>query len=117
MECLENLVGLKDCEGTQDNPYTLQQVGLSREQLEQLIDSSYDNIDDWFIDMRKLAASKLSSDIVGNITQGTKSVSLLENGVVGQYQDNKQVVNTTTTAGIYMDLWNRKEYVSSTSTR
>lgn len=112
MECLENLVGLQDCEGTQNNPYQLQQVGLSRVQLEQLVDSSYPNIDDWFTDMRKLAAAKLTSDFTGNITQGIKAVSMLENGTVGQYQDNKQVVNTTTTAGIYMDLWNRREYVT-----
>ncbi len=109
--CLERLVGLGGCD-TSNEPYKLQQVGISRERLEELIDSSYANVDEWFVDMRSFAIERLTADILSNIPQSMQSATLLESGVLGENRNNKQLIQgTASTSGVVLDLYDKREYV------
>jgi hypothetical protein len=109
MECLSNLVGLDGCT-TGNEPYKLNQIGLSLKQLEELLPDGYQNVNAWLDAVKKLAADELSRDVVNKVASSVHVETLLENDVVGWFQKNRQETTSSNFAGIFFDIWNRTAY-------
>lgn len=109
MECLTNLIGLDGCT-TGDELYKLNQVGLSLGQLEDLLPDGYDNVDDWLVASKELAAKELSTDVVNFVSSSVEVQTVLENDVAGIYSERLRETTGTQFAGLYFDLWNETSY-------
>lgn len=110
MNCLTQLVGLTGCDESTE-PYLLNQLGLSKNQLEELLDDSYSTVDEWFDAMKSFSAKQLATDVVSSVATSVSVDTVVENGTIGVYAQNKVVTTADNYAGIYFDLWNQSEYV------
>ena len=84
MTCLENLVGLDDC-ALSEAPFTLNQIGYSRLQLEEMMDDSYQTVESFLTANRKTAAKKIVYDVLNMMPKGMHSGSILETNTIGEY--------------------------------
>jgi hypothetical protein len=109
MECLKNLVGLDGCTSGNE-PYKLNQIGLSLGQLEKLLPDGYKNVPDWLEAIKDLAAQELSNDVINYVSSSVKVETLLENNVAGYYNERLKETTAPNYAGLYFDLWNRSAY-------
>lgn len=116
MQCLTQLVGLDGCT-TGNEPYKINQLGLSRVQLEELIDDSYASVDDWFIAMREFAAKRLAADVVKKVATSVHVETMIENGIAGRYSDRQTVTTASDHAGIFINLWNQSTFLKLNVTK
>jgi hypothetical protein len=113
MDCLKTLISLDGCESSSTAIYDLaKHTGLSREQLHQLIDDSYANIDDWFDGMKDLAAKRLATDVITHMDNSVKVNTLLENSIIGDIADNKQETTHSDYVGVFFDTLDLHEYMT-----
>ncbi len=109
MDCLTNLVGLDGCESS-SAPYTLNQIGYSKGQLEEFMDDSYPTVDEFFNAIKKTAASMVVSDFFGMIASGSLSKQIVESGIIGKYSEGLKTTTNTGISGVAMRYYGQEEY-------
>jgi len=107
-ECIKSLVSLAGCE-TATTKYTINQTGLSPVQIDEFMDDSYANREDFIEAMKDLAAAKLVSDVITMISPTSKAVSTLESGKIGFIRDNN-TITPQAFSGAIIDIHRTQEF-------
>lgn len=110
LECLTKLIGLDDC-GSATEPFKLNQIGYSKDQLKQMKDDSYPTVELFFQAIKETAASMVVSDFFGHIARGSLSKQVVETGVIGVYSEGlKPITANTGIAGVMFRVYGGQEY-------
>lgn len=110
MECLTSLIGLKSVDDT-DKVYLLDQIGITDTQLTDLRPSSYADNASWLTDVIKISAARLTSDVINNMHNSMKALTVLENAEAGEIRENKVETTHSDYVGFFIDAWDQQEYM------
>ena len=103
--CIESLLGLHGC--NIQEPSTglyIDDLGINKTLLGQLITDQFDNGEDLFINKRKMAWRKLSTTFISKINSSLKVDTLIENKRIGQVLTNSADIDPSLGAGKYAGI-------------
>ncbi|MCA1763872.1 MAG: hypothetical protein LC664_12895 [Flavobacteriales bacterium] len=110
MNCLENLIGLSDCVDS-TAPFLINDIGIDANQMRELMDASYANVDAFFTANRRTASRLLESDLYGRVPSQMKSQSVLEGNTVGMYPDQRKQFSGSGISGIKHRVYNDSNFL------
>lgn len=109
-ECLENMVGLVNCTDGSE-PFKLNQIGYSVDQLQQLMDDSYATVSEFFEACRSIAVEQVITDMLTHMPSSAKGTTGLETGNIGFESETREVITQTGWKGIKIDFYNNSDYL------
>lgn len=115
LECITSLVELEDCT-TAATRFTINQTGLSPEQINELLDDSYPSVSSFVTAMKQFAAERLVSDVITMISPKSKSMSVIDNGKVGFIESN-DTITASNYVGAYFDIPRTNDFIKFSLSR
>lgn len=113
-DCFTNLIGLRDICVPKEikSCYYLDDIGISRFSIEQIITKNYTDVSTFFQNQLDLAINQVTAEIHSKFAPKYRANSILEGQRMGFLQDNKSVKTTNSKwAGIYVELINSNSYL------
>ncbi len=114
MSCFSNLIGLRGaCTAVApDSGFYLDQLNITRQEIEKFIEQPYNNPDDFFLDKLEFASQVVANQVYTSFRDKYLTHSVLKSARLGYTQENMQVkAGSGKLMGMQIELCNESSYI------
>lgn len=111
MACFDNIVGLRSLCSDTDPDFFLEDIGINKSEIEQVITKDYTSVQDFIDKKSAFAVTKVTNEVYNYLKPNFKADSILAGSRIGYESDTKELVAQTGYVGIEINLYNPSSFV------